>query len=157
MATGVLKILLKMMRTRYVSKIFYKALSDLISEENMITIRNSQGRDAESIGRLIAETYGKYNLDFLLEQERGPFLGPFQYAWSMDEAHIQIVCVCVLIFKIFGIVHVVFFCHVCLMQFVEVVSTIRQSPAPDGPGTIAAQTHPSQGCHQTSKLPFSKT
>lgn len=53
----------------------------------MVIIREFKEGDAESIGRLIADTYGKYNLDFLPEEERGPFLGPFQYAWSTDESH----------------------------------------------------------------------
>ena len=53
----------------------------------MIIIRDFQEGDAERIGQLIAETYGKYNLDFLTEEEKGPFLGPFRHAWSSDRVH----------------------------------------------------------------------
>ena len=53
----------------------------------MIIIREYNDEDAVSIGRLIADTYGKYNLDFLPEGDRGPFLGPFRYAWSPEEEH----------------------------------------------------------------------
>lgn len=52
-----------------------------------ITVRNYREEDASSVGRLIADTYGEYNLDFLPTEARGPFLGPFQHAYSPDEAH----------------------------------------------------------------------
>ena len=52
-----------------------------------ITIRDYREDDAPSVGRLIADTYGEYNLDFLPPQARGPFLGPFQHARSPDKAH----------------------------------------------------------------------
>ena len=53
-----------------------------------ITIRDYHHRDdAQSIGRLIADTYSKYNLDFLPPEKRGPFLGPFQHAYSPDPKH----------------------------------------------------------------------
>lgn len=53
----------------------------------MIKIRPYQKTDAQAIGRLIADTYGDYNLSFLPEEERGPYLGPFQHARSPDKAH----------------------------------------------------------------------
>jgi GNAT superfamily N-acetyltransferase len=53
----------------------------------MITIRCYQESDAESVGRLIADTYGEFNLSFLPPEERGPFLGPFRYARSMERVH----------------------------------------------------------------------
>jgi GNAT superfamily N-acetyltransferase len=53
----------------------------------MITIRPYREGDAPSVGRLIADTYGEYNLTFAPPEERGPFLGPFQHARSPDPAH----------------------------------------------------------------------
>lgn len=52
-----------------------------------ITIRDYSPDDAERVGRLIADTYSAYNLDFVSAEARGPFLGPFQYAYSDDQAH----------------------------------------------------------------------
>jgi predicted N-acetyltransferase YhbS len=52
-----------------------------------VTIRNYQESDAPSVGRLIADTYSQYNLDFLPVQAQGPFLGPFQHAYSGDPEH----------------------------------------------------------------------
>jgi len=53
----------------------------------MITIRCYQESDAESVGRLIADTYGEFNLSFVPPEERGPFLGPFRHARSPEKAH----------------------------------------------------------------------
>lgn len=53
----------------------------------MITIRCYQENDAQSVGRLIADTYGEFNLSFAPPEERGPFLGPFQHARSAEKAH----------------------------------------------------------------------
>jgi len=53
----------------------------------MITIRFYQESDAQSIGRLIADTYGEFNLSFVPPEVRGPFLGPFRYARSSEKAH----------------------------------------------------------------------
>ena len=53
----------------------------------MITIRPYHESDAPSVGRLIADTYGEFNLSFAPPGERGPFLGPFQHARSPDRAH----------------------------------------------------------------------
>ena len=53
----------------------------------MITIRCYQESDAESVGRLIADTYGEFSLSFLPPEARGPFLGPFQHARSPEKAH----------------------------------------------------------------------
>ncbi len=54
----------------------------------MITIRNYiEDRDAAPVGRLIAETYRKYNLDFAPPEEQQKLLGPFQYAGSTQPAH----------------------------------------------------------------------
>jgi GNAT superfamily N-acetyltransferase len=53
----------------------------------MITIRCYQESDAESVGRLIEDTYSEFNLSFVPPEERGPFLGPFRYARSLEKAH----------------------------------------------------------------------
>jgi GNAT superfamily N-acetyltransferase len=53
----------------------------------MISIRTYRESDAESAGRLIADTYGEFNLDFASPEEKQKLLGPFQFARSTDEAH----------------------------------------------------------------------
>jgi GNAT superfamily N-acetyltransferase len=53
----------------------------------MITIRLYQGSDAETVGKLIADTYSEYNLSYLPPDARGPYLGPFRYASSPQKAH----------------------------------------------------------------------
>lgn len=53
----------------------------------MVAIRRYEESDAESVGRLIADTYGEFNLSFLPPEERGPFLGPFRHARSSEEEH----------------------------------------------------------------------
>ena len=55
--------------------------------EAKITIRPYREQDAQSVGRLIADTYSTYNLDFLPAKARAPFLGPFAHATSPDPAH----------------------------------------------------------------------
>jgi GNAT superfamily N-acetyltransferase len=52
----------------------------------MINIRAYGEADAESVGRLIADTYGEFNLDFALPEEKQKLLGPFQFARSTEEA-----------------------------------------------------------------------
>ena len=52
-----------------------------------IAVREYHEDDAPSVGRLIADTYGECNLDFLPAKARGPFLGPFQHARPLDAAH----------------------------------------------------------------------
>jgi GNAT superfamily N-acetyltransferase len=44
--------------------------------------------DAQAVGRLIAATYRKYNLDFATPEEQEKLLGPFRYA-SSDEPVLQ--------------------------------------------------------------------
>ena len=53
----------------------------------MITIRSYTEKDAESVGRLIADTYSEFNLSFVPSEELGLFLGPFRYARSQQESH----------------------------------------------------------------------
>jgi len=58
-----------------------------LPEGSMIRIRCYREEDAENAGRLIAETYSRYNLSFASAAERAKFLGPFQHAGSDQEAH----------------------------------------------------------------------
>jgi GNAT superfamily N-acetyltransferase len=53
----------------------------------MITVRRYRESDAESVGKLIADTYSEFNLSFAPPKERALLLGPFQYARSPEEAH----------------------------------------------------------------------
>lgn len=53
----------------------------------MTTIRRYQESDAGSVGRLIADTYSRFNLAFVPPEELGLFLGPFRHARSQDKAH----------------------------------------------------------------------
>ncbi len=53
----------------------------------MITIRPYLESDAESVGRLIADTYSRFNLSFATPEELGKLLGPFRHAWSAEPAH----------------------------------------------------------------------
>jgi len=53
----------------------------------MITIRRYRESDAESVGKLIADTYSEFNLSFAPPKERALLLGPFQYARSPEKAH----------------------------------------------------------------------
>ena len=52
----------------------------------MISIRAYDKSDAESVGRLIADTYGEFNLDFASPEDKAKLLGPFQFAQSTDVA-----------------------------------------------------------------------
>lgn len=54
----------------------------------MIIIRNYDEKiDAQLVGRLIADTYRKFNLDFASPEEQKKLLGPFQNAWSAEPSH----------------------------------------------------------------------
>lgn len=53
----------------------------------MINIRAYCESDAGAVGRLIADTYGEYNLGFASPEEQLKLLGPFQFARSTAEAH----------------------------------------------------------------------
>ena len=55
--------------------------------DGMLTIRHYCEYGAPAVGRLIADTYSAFNLDFAPPEARGPFLGPFQHARSPDAAH----------------------------------------------------------------------
>lgn len=53
----------------------------------MIIIRAYRESDAGCVGKLIADTYSKFNLSFAPPEERSAFLGPFQYADSLERSH----------------------------------------------------------------------
>ena len=53
----------------------------------MITIRKYHKRDSVAVGRLIADTFQKYNLSYASPKEQQKLLGPFRYARSKSEAH----------------------------------------------------------------------
>lgn len=55
--------------------------------EVTLKIRPYQDADAVPAGKLIAATYREFNLSFLLLEEQGAYLGPFQFADSTDETH----------------------------------------------------------------------
>jgi len=49
-------------------------------------IRRYRESDATCVGKLIADTYSKYNLSFATPTEQSAFLGPFQHARSRAKA-----------------------------------------------------------------------
>jgi GNAT superfamily N-acetyltransferase len=53
----------------------------------MVTIRPYRESDAECVGRLIADTYSRFNLSFATPEELGRLLGPFLHACSAEPAH----------------------------------------------------------------------
>jgi hypothetical protein len=53
----------------------------------MLTIRPYCEFDAESVGRLIADTYSRCNLSFASSDELVKLLGNFRHAWSTEPAH----------------------------------------------------------------------
>jgi GNAT superfamily N-acetyltransferase len=53
----------------------------------MITIRNYRKSDADSVGRLIADTFGEFNLSYASPEDRDRLLGPFRHAWSAEQSH----------------------------------------------------------------------
>jgi GNAT superfamily N-acetyltransferase len=54
---------------------------------NLIVIREYRERDANQVGILIANTYSTFNLSFAAPEEICAFLGPFQYANSLEKSH----------------------------------------------------------------------
>ena len=53
----------------------------------MIVIRDYREADAESVGRLIADTFSEFNLSHASPKERDLLLGPFRYARSPEKSH----------------------------------------------------------------------
>jgi GNAT superfamily N-acetyltransferase len=58
-----------------------------VTHDTKITIRDYHEADAPSVGGLIADTFGEFNLDYASPQERVLLLGPFQHAESQEPAH----------------------------------------------------------------------
>jgi GNAT superfamily N-acetyltransferase len=52
-----------------------------------MVVREYRDDDAESVGRLIADTYSKFNLSFVPPEDRALFLGPFKHAGSLEASH----------------------------------------------------------------------
>lgn len=55
----------------------------------MISIRDYQDQDAPSLGVLIADTFGTFNLAHVSAEARDRFLGPFRHARSDAPGHRQ--------------------------------------------------------------------
>lgn len=53
----------------------------------MITIRKYQKKDSVAVGRLIADTFKKYNLSYASTEDQQKLLGPFRHARSKSESH----------------------------------------------------------------------
>jgi GNAT superfamily N-acetyltransferase len=53
----------------------------------MITIRDYRESDAPSVGRLIADTFGGFNLSYASPEDRERLLGPFRHARSPEQSH----------------------------------------------------------------------
>jgi len=68
-------------RAAFLSKIVRK------KEGWMIIIRDYRESDADCVGKLIADTYREFNLSFAPPEQRNAFLGPFQFAGSLEKSH----------------------------------------------------------------------
>ena len=55
----------------------------------MIRIREYRARDSRKVGELIAETFGRINLDYASPEERADLLGPFRFARSDTHTHAE--------------------------------------------------------------------
>jgi len=54
-----------------------------------ITIRNYESVDAVETGILIADTYWKYNLSYVSEDEKEEYLGGFYFSRSAEKKHME--------------------------------------------------------------------
>ena len=52
-----------------------------------VHIRRYRDSDAQEVGRLIADTFRKYNLSTVSAEDRDLLLGPFRHDGSLDEEH----------------------------------------------------------------------
>jgi GNAT superfamily N-acetyltransferase len=59
----------------------------MVQNESRIDIRTYDEADAPAVGRLIADTFGEFNLSALADEQRDLLLGPFLYARSSEPAH----------------------------------------------------------------------
>lgn len=53
----------------------------------MTRVREFQESDAEAFGKLIADVFETFNLDYATPEERVLLLGPFRHAYSTDPLH----------------------------------------------------------------------
>lgn len=53
----------------------------------MVSIRRYHPSDAEAVGKLIANIYREFNLDFATAEEQALLLGPFRHAYSTEQSH----------------------------------------------------------------------
>lgn len=53
----------------------------------MITVRDYRESDTPAVGRLIADTFGGFDLGFAPPERRSLYLGPFRHARSPEKAH----------------------------------------------------------------------
>lgn len=53
----------------------------------MTSIRRYRETDAQTVGKLIADTYSQFNLSWASPTDRDLMLGPFRHAGSPDRAH----------------------------------------------------------------------
>ena len=53
----------------------------------MTIIRAYRESDSAAVGRLIADTYGEFNLSFATPEQKDKLLGPFRHARSNEPAH----------------------------------------------------------------------
>jgi GNAT superfamily N-acetyltransferase len=61
----------------------------MTTSKPLLAIRPYQESDAQRVGVLIADTYGKYNLSEFSNSQRDEMLGPFLYARSAEPSHRQ--------------------------------------------------------------------
>jgi predicted N-acetyltransferase YhbS len=61
--------------------------STAASDAGAFEIRAYRESDAGAVGRIIADTFAKYNLSSVAAEQRALLLGPFLYAQSRDPAH----------------------------------------------------------------------
>jgi GNAT superfamily N-acetyltransferase len=54
---------------------------------SVIAIRDYRESDAASVGRLIADTFGEFNLSYASPEDRDRLLGPFRHARSTERSH----------------------------------------------------------------------
>jgi GNAT superfamily N-acetyltransferase len=55
----------------------------------MITVRQYRNDDLVAVGKLIADTFQKYNLSYASPEDQQKLLGPFRYARSKSNDHQQ--------------------------------------------------------------------
>ena len=59
----------------------------VVQRGSRVTIREYRNSDAQVVGRLIADTFGQFNLTSVPPEQRDRLLGPFQHAASPEKGH----------------------------------------------------------------------